>query len=112
MDEDRRRFKRVKFEVLANVFGEGFVKKGVVTKDLSVKGAFIVSNEKPSLGSVCELKLFLTQAGKIVEEVSLKGEVVRKEKNGFAVEFKEIPLKDFITLKRIVDLNFGFGNDS
>ncbi len=105
MGRERRRFKRVHFEVTAEIVGESFKVSGVKTRDLSVKGAFIESDKRPSLGSTCLIKLLLTQGGNVVDEVSVKAEVVRKDEGGFAVEFKEIPLGDYIKLKRIVELN-------
>ncbi len=105
---ERRRFKRVKFTVKAEVVAEGMALKDLRTRDLSVKGAFIESDKKPPLGSTCNLKLLLMEADRVVEEVNLKAEVVRKEEGGFAVEFKEIPLQDFIVLKRIVSFNEGY----
>ena len=102
---ERRRFKRVKFRVKASVRGRDFQATNLRTRDISVKGAFIECEKKPPLGALCELKLHLMEADNVVEEVTLKAEVVRKAEDGFAVEFKEIPLQDFIILKRIVALN-------
>ncbi len=105
---ERRRFKRVKLVVKARVRTKDVVLDNLYTRDLSVKGAFLESEKKPPLGSTCELELFLMEADRVLEEVKLRAEVVRREDRGFAVEFKEIPLEDFIVLKRIVSLNESF----
>ncbi len=100
--EEKRRFTRVKAEVCADVFASGFLGKGLRVKDLSLKGAFIVSERKPSLGA--DVKLVIRTVGE-GDSAEVKGTVVRKEESGFAVEFKEVELSSFIKLKTIIASN-------
>ncbi len=108
--QEKRRFKRVPLQVKAHFRCKGMSESNLITRDLSVKGAFLKSKLRPPLGATCEIKLMLTEGDKVLEQVSVKAEVVRKEEDGFAVEFKEIPLADFIILKRIVSLNLSDDN--
>ncbi len=102
---EKRRFKRVKLRVKAHFKCRGASGRDVITRDLSVKGAFLESDRRPPLGEVCDITFLLTDEDRVVERVRLKARVVRREEGGFAVEFEEIPLPDFITLKRMVALN-------
>ncbi len=100
--KERRKFTRISTEVKADVFASGFVAKALKIRNLSLKGAFIVSDIKPSLGK--DVKLLIRIPGD-EGAVEVKGVVMRKESDGFAVEFKEIELSSFIKLKSVIASN-------
>jgi len=100
--EEKRRFTRITSDICADVFASQFLGKGLKVKDLSLKGAFIFSKKKPPLGREVTLLIKLQQ-GK--ESVEVKGTVMRKDRDGFAVEFTEIELSNFIKLKALIASN-------
>jgi hypothetical protein len=74
------------------------------SKDLSLKGMFINTDEHIALNTKCDIEIYLTG---MTEEFTLNmhGTVIRLENNGIAVEFTTMDLDSYTHLKNILRYN-------
>ena len=71
------------------------------TQNLSVTGVYILSAESPEIDELIEISLPLPGAsGEIIIKIS--GKVVRKDENGFALNFEEVDSKSYEHLTKLV----------
>ncbi len=106
-NNEKRRHERVGFSTpIRAVLSAGGRQIEVAgdSKDLSLKGVFIVTDEKLAKGTECAVKIFLT--GGVDEiELAMEAEVIRAEDNGMALIFKSMDVDSFTHLKNIVKYN-------
>jgi PilZ domain len=106
-DIERRNHQRVDFLTALNVIIETEDKKIEVTgdsKDLSLKGIFITTDEKAPVGSLCSVKVFLS-GSKDELALHIQGVVARTEKNGLGINFDSMDVDSFTYLKNIIKYN-------
>ena len=74
------------------------------SRDLSMKGAFVKTDESFQIGIDCQLTVTLTGS---TDEVILhmKGTIVRKEASGVAIHFNSVDLDSYTHLKKLVQFN-------
>jgi hypothetical protein len=71
------------------------------TRDISVKGVYVVTGQRLPLGVECDVAI--GPGGRNHEErFQLKGQVVRVDVSGIAVEFTEIGVDAFYQLKNLL----------
>jgi hypothetical protein len=101
---DQRQFLRVSTEVEAEASGAGGTVAGS-TRDISLKGMFLLTTEPFPEGSTCRLTLYLDgRAGDL--RVVANGFVVRSLIDGMAIEFSElIGLESWSHLRSLVVFN-------
>ena len=104
---ERRRHKRVDFSTRIRVLLDAENRQIDLvgdSKDLSLKGIYILTDERVDEGTKCSLKIFLTGG---VEDIELKMEstVARVEKNGLGIRFDSMDVDSFTHLKNIVKYN-------
>lgn len=104
-DTDRRKKPRVDFKtsiVLKTDLSEIHIEGS--SKDLSLKGIFIHTQEKIAMDAQCQVEVNLTG---MTEQLVLymQGNVIRKEKNGVAIAFESIDLDSYTHLKNLVRYN-------
>lgn len=104
MDENHRKRTRVNFKTSVNLKTDTLNLKGLATKNLSLKGLFIETDEKPPIGTAAEIKLELVGSSSLVE-LTMKGLIARHGKDGLAVDFTEIDIDSFYHLRHIVMYN-------
>ena len=73
----------------------------VKSKDISLKGAFLIDDGSLPVGSACELHLPLAPGMRIV----IDGVIVRAKTGGVAMEFQSMDDMSFSMLRRLVQLN-------
>jgi hypothetical protein len=72
------------------------------TKDISLKGIYCYSDIKLSVGTPCEVELHISDtSSKLV--LFFKGRVVRTDESGMGIQFKEMDLDSFFSLKEILN---------
>ncbi|HWR39379.1 MAG TPA: PilZ domain-containing protein [Patescibacteria group bacterium] len=103
MAEQKRKFSRVSFPVTVHLEGAGITADGRA-QDLGVKGMFVVTETHLLAGTPVALRLYVS-GWREREPLCLKGDVVRVEPGGVAVEFREMSLETFSHLKNIVMYN-------
>ena len=75
-------------------------------RDVSLKGVYCYSDIKLSVGTPCEMELHVTDSNsKLV--LFFKVRVVRTDESGMGVQFEEMDLDSFFSLKDIIDCNTG-----
>lgn len=77
------------------------------SRDLSMKGAFVKTEEVFQMGTECDITITLTGS---IDEVTLnmKGTIVRKEISGVAIHFNSVDLDSYTHLKKLVQFNAEF----
>jgi len=104
-DSDRREKTRVDFKtsiVLTTDLSEIHIEGS--SKDLSLKGIFIHTQEELAMDTQCRVEVNLSG---MTEQFALhmQGKVIRKEKNGIAVSFETMDLDSYTHLKNLVRYN-------
>ncbi len=100
---ERRKYRRVPFEVSASVQTDLISINGMVD-NLSMKGMFLATGETLAGGSLLDISIILPGSSSMLS-IRLKGRVVRQTEAGIGVEFLEMDLDSFIHLRNIVAQN-------
>jgi hypothetical protein len=106
-NSERRKHSRVGFttDILICIEADGrSVELETSSKDLSLKGIFVSSEEKFSEGTKCDVKVFLSGSIENIE-LAMKGTVMRISKNGMGIEFDSMGVNTYSHLKKIVQYN-------
>ncbi len=106
-DVERRNYERVDFSTALSIVIETEDTKIEVqgdSKDLSLKGIFISTDNKAPIGSSCSIKIFLTGTTDLVE-LNMQGVIARAENNGLGINFDSMDVDSFTYLKNIVKYN-------
>jgi hypothetical protein len=106
-DIDRRNHERVEFLTSLNVIIDTGDKKLEVkgdSKDLSLKGIFLITSEKVPVGSLCSVRIFLTGSNDDIE-LNIQGVVARAEHKGIGINFDSMDIDSFTYLKNIIKYN-------
>ncbi len=102
---EKRKNRRVPFEVVANVLSGPMDINGTVA-NLSMTGMFLNTKERLSGDSALQVSITLTGSSSALS-IELKGRVLRQTETGIAIEFQEMDLDSFIHLRNIVANNSG-----
>ncbi len=97
---EKRKVNRVDFDNVAKVYQNDKIIEGRIG-NLSMKGFFIVTDEKLKLNSEVNIEIILSGTSTELA-IKIKGTVVRAEENGFGIDFKEMELDSFIHLRNVV----------
>ena len=100
---ERRKFRRVPFEVTAAV-QTGMVNISGVVHNLSMSGMFLATAKTVEGDNPLDISIMLSGASSMLS-LRLKGRLVRQTEDGIAVEFQEMDLDSFIHLRNIVAQN-------
>lgn len=102
---NQREFTRVPVNMEVEAVAGKSTILGHLTKDVSLNGLFLSSEEKFPPGTDCHLTIFLG-GRKSQQRIKLKGKVVRVEENGVAFAFDEIMGSDsFAHLRTLILYN-------
>jgi len=102
---NQREFTRVPVNMEVEVVAGKSTILGHLTRDVSLNGLFLSSEEKFPAGTDCHLTIFLG-GRKSRQRIKLKGEVVRVEARGMAFAFHEIMGSDsFAHLRSLILYN-------
>lgn len=101
---ERRDVSRVPVEFAVTVdAGDGRIIEGDASKDVSLQGLFVVTEDKLSPGEACRVTIHLDGT----QGISVAAQVTRITDEGFAVEFSSIPIEDYDHLRNLVLYNSG-----
>ena len=103
--DERRKHTRVEFTTRIMLSSENVEIDAVgSSRDLSMKGIFITTDKRLSLGTPCHVKIVLS--GGIEDlELNMEASVARVEPQGLGLAFGSIDLDSFTHLKNIVMYN-------
>lgn len=105
VEAERRQKKRVDFKThIILTTDDSEVHLDGSSKDLSLKGVYVNTDEALAIGSKCRVEIRLTG---MTEDLILRmiGRIVRQEPDGLAVVFKTMDLDSYTHLKNIVRYN-------
>lgn len=98
--KDRRRESRVPYRATADITFGTKKFKSHETRDISITGTYIEGLTGPKKGEQCAINLVLLgEASELL--LKMKGEAVRIEDHGVAIEFMDVPRDCFYHLKNI-----------
>ena len=106
MSDDQRKRTRVNFRATVTLKGGGVEFKDLDSRDLSLKGIFVLSEQKLPIGTLVDVALDLSGGSSLVR-LKMKGQIARSEPEGMAVDFTEVDLDSFYHLRNIVLYNSG-----
>ncbi len=103
--DERRRDKRVQFKTkIILKSGASEISLYGSSKDLSVKGIFLETDQNISIGTTARIEVLLTgREEKLV--LQIMGKVVRKGAAGVGIEFDSMDIDSYTHLKNIVRYN-------
>ncbi len=102
---ERRDFSRVPVEFAVTIdAGEGRIINSDASKDVSMRGLFVVTHDRLPSGEACRVTIHLDAPGGN-HHIAVSGHVRRATAEGFAVEFSEIPIEDYEHLRNLVLYN-------
>ena len=106
MDDSKRRdFSRVPVAFAVTIEADdGQVIESTVSRDVSMKGLFVVTNQRLPAGTGCQVTIQLDAQGGN-HRIGVAGHVARINDEGLAVEFSEIPIDDYDHLRNLVLFN-------
>ena len=96
---ERRSNPRIAFETQADLKFKDGTQNGLITRDLSINGTFVLDMKDKQVGDECEVTLHCDLV------LKMKGEVVRIEEEGSAIQFFDQDLDNFHHLKNVVYIN-------
>ena len=102
--EDNREFTRVDIHILATLKTRDKQTVSAGTHDISMKGMFVRSKTKWTLGTECEVQLTLEGQNPPVN-LEVKGRVQRVTQEGMAILFTEVGLEAYEHLHNLVLFN-------
>ena len=104
-DANKREFTRVETTMEVELVADTVRIQSSLTRDVSLKGIFIVTPDRLPVGTACEIHIYL--GGKDSGcEVRATGRVVRTVEEGLGVEFTEIRgLESFDHLRNLILYN-------
>ncbi|MCK5232581.1 MAG: PilZ domain-containing protein [Desulfobulbaceae bacterium] len=96
---ERRCNPRIAFKTQADLKFKDGTQNGLITRDLSINGTFVLNMKDKQVGNECEVTLHCDLV------LKMKGEVVRVEEKGSAIQFFDQDLDNFHHLKNVVYIN-------
>ena len=111
--DERRRHHRVGFETTIRIHLETDGRKVELegnSKDLSLKGIFVKTDETFATGTKCDVKVYLSGSLNEIELV-MKGAVARIGRNGMGIVFNSMDVDTYSHLKNLVYYNTMNGDD-
>ncbi|MGI6393474.1 MAG: PilZ domain-containing protein [bacterium] len=101
----KRKMSRVDFKIDA-VINRNNTKKICSVRNLSLAGMYLVTDIDIVSGDNIDITVKVA-SGSTSGEIELSGIVVRKEHDGFALEFLDLPLDSYLFLRNVVVYNSG-----
>ena len=107
-DDDRRKYSRVGFatEIKIDLKIEDQVSLEGNSKNLSLKGIFVTTDQRFDMGTLCSVKICLTGGIEKIE-LPIEGTLVRETDTGIGIVFNSMDVDTYSHLKNIVHYNRG-----
>jgi hypothetical protein len=99
---EQRTKARIKFETSATLqVEEQRLLANTLSRDMSLDGIFIRTNEQVPLNVPCLVTITITGSTSTLT-MRIKGRTIRQDRNGVAVRFTELEMDSYLHLKNIV----------
>jgi len=102
--KETREFSRVQIGIEAEITSGELTIVSSETKNLSLSGAYVISENFLPRGRECQVTFSLGE-GKGRERVEVKGRVVRVDDIGMAIEFLQIDIEGYHHLQNLIRFN-------
>ena len=106
MEDDQRKRTRVHFKATVNLIGGGRELQNLASRDLSLKGLFVETDQPLPLETEVDVGLNLSGTTSSVL-LKMTGKVARVDGNGMGIDFMEVDLDSFFHLRNIIKYNAG-----
>ena len=103
--DNRRRRTRVNFRTRADVQAVGARLVDLETRDLSLKGVFVLGEHPLEPGQGCVVTIRLMDEAEEAPELHMEGKVVRTTGEGTAIDFVSMDPETYLHLRNLVILN-------
>jgi hypothetical protein len=100
---EKRKHRRVAFQTLACVQSGEKTISGMVD-NLSMKGMFVLTNEKIQTDIPLEISIILSGSSSVLS-IKAMGIALRQTETGVAFKFQELDFDSFIHLRNVVAMN-------
>ncbi len=105
MENDKRKNIRIDFKTKVVLKCEGqTILSDADSRDISLKGMFIKTDQMLKVGTPCDLELILSGASTNLS-IAIKGEIARQGDGGIGVSFGGIDLDSYWHLKNLLLYN-------
>jgi len=101
---ERRDFTRISVEIEIKIENEGTRVTSDRLRNISLGGAFILSEEKPPAGTPLTLTLSLVGPSSLLR-MEVQAEVIREDDDGVAIEFTKIDLDSLMHLHHLIKIH-------
>ncbi len=107
--DDRRKHSRVGFTTRIEIILKADGKQVILdanSKDLSLKGLFVETDQQFALKTHCEVNIYLSSG---IDDIKLEiqGIIVRQTENGIGIVFESMDVDTYTHLRNIVRYNSG-----
>ena len=102
---DQRRRTRVGFRAVANVQATGVRMTDQKTKDLSLKGVFLLGSHPLKQGDGCFVTIYLQGEGNDTPALHMEGKVARNTDEGTGIDFVSMDPETYLHLRNLIILN-------
>jgi hypothetical protein len=109
MTENLRKRTRVNFKTTVHLQHRGREIRDLASRDLSLKGLYLETDQSLPLDSPVDITLELTGVASDLR-LRMKGVVARVDKGGMGIDFTEVDLDSFYHLRNIILYNSGDPN--
>ena len=105
MRDDKRKRTRVHFKTQVVLkTGVSEIKANAKSSDISMKGLFITTDEKISVGTPCNIEIVLSGTTSRLA-LTIKAVIARQDKDGLGITFDSMDVDSYFHLKNIVMYN-------
>ena len=105
MSKERRKQTRVYFKtevILKSDSSE--IKSNINSKDISLKGMYVRTDEKMPIGTSCDIRILLTGSTNNLF-INLKGRIIRHDDSGLGIHFDSVDVDSYLHLKNLLMYN-------
>ena len=102
---NQRRRTRVGFHALASVKATGVRMTDQETRDLSLKGVFLLGSHPLKQGDGCFVTIYLQGEGADAPALHMEGKVARSTEEGTGIDFVSMDPETYLHLRNLIILN-------
>ena len=100
-DQERREFSRISVKVMTHIEARSESAFTGTASNLSMKGLYVSSEHLLPVGTTCQVVLQLSEDNK-APQIHANAEVVRQDKNGLGIEFKDVSVDSLPNLRELI----------
>jgi c-di-GMP-binding flagellar brake protein YcgR len=103
---EQRKFQRIEIRIEVRVMTAETELVSEQLRDISLGGAFILTDTPPPVGSICEVNFTIDGPSSLLN-IRVDGEIIRSDEDGMAVRFTKVDLDSLLYLRHLIGLHSG-----